>query len=145
MSDLTLYLPTWLALGSKNIWIRRACDPHFNKRSFYECQDMAELIGKFRHGNWSLGSAFTLGNLCFIQQVDGGDEWLTIKEDVAFESLSCGWIIEHHGEPYLIAMIEAIQRASKEACKRLDYMPANSKDMFKPSAALAVAQLRGDA
>lgn len=120
------YLPTWLALGRKNIWIRRACDPEFNARSFYECRDMAELIEKFRHGNWSLGSAFTLGDLCFIQQVNGGDEWLTIKEDVAFESWSCEWIIKNYGEPYFIRMVEAIQRASKEDCRTLRYMPEDA-------------------
>lgn len=120
------YLAVWLAIGQKNRWIRRATDPHFNARSFYECRNMAELVEKFRHGNWSLGSAFTLGDLCFIQQDDGGDEWLTIKEDVAFESMSCGWMIKHRGEAYFIAIVEAIQRASKEDCKRLRYMPEES-------------------
>ena len=120
------YLSTWLALGRNNLWIRNACDPEFNERSFYHCQDMAELISKLRQMNWSLGSAFTLGNLCFIQQVDGGDEWLTIKEDVPFESMSCGWMIKHRGEAYMIGIIEAIQRASKDDCRMLRYMPENA-------------------
>lgn len=131
------YLPVWLAIGQRNIWIRRACDPHFNARSFYECRDMAELIEKFRHGNWSLGSAFTLGDLCFIQQVGGGDEWLTIKEDVAFDSWSCQWIIKNYGEPYFIRMVEAVQRASKADCKNLCYMP---EDFYHTARKLAASK-----
>ena len=126
MSDLNTYLPVWLELGRKNRWVKRASDPEFNERSFYACRDMVELISKFRQGNWSLGSAFTLGNLCFIQQEDGGDEWLTIKEDLAFESMSCGWMIRHRGEAYFVAIVEAIQRASKDDCRMLHYMPEES-------------------
>jgi len=123
---LQTYLPIWLTIGRQNRWVRMACDPVFDETSFYPCADIAELMEKFRQGNWSLGSAFTLGDLCFIQQDDGGDEWLTIKQDVAFESMSCGWMIKHRGEAYFIAIVEAIQRASKEDCKKLRYMPEES-------------------
>jgi hypothetical protein len=84
---------TWLAIGEANRWIRRACDPPFTRASFIACADAAELAARLAHGNWCLGQAFFLGDLCFIQQVGGGDEWLVIKENVAFESASCGHMI----------------------------------------------------
>jgi hypothetical protein len=80
---------TWLALGRENYWIRRSVDPPFTRASFVRCADRAELTKKLAQGNWCLGSAFALGTLCFIQQVGGGDEWLVIKKNVAFESASC--------------------------------------------------------
>src|SRR6202042_1564420 len=67
----------WLKLGKQYPWIKEAEDPPFNTQSFQECQTDKELLEKFEHGNWSLGQAFYVGNLCFINQVDGGDEWLT--------------------------------------------------------------------
>jgi hypothetical protein len=122
------YLPIWLAIGRQNRWVRMACDPVFDETSFYACSNVAELMEKLKQGNWSLGTAFTLGTLCFIQQDNGGDEWLTIKEDVPFESMSCGWMIKKRGEAYFAAIIEAIQRASKDNCRMLRYMPEESNN-----------------
>jgi hypothetical protein len=76
-----------------NRWIRRACDPPFTRASFVKCGDAAGLAARLAHGNWCLGQAFFLGDLCFIQQVGGSDEWLVIKENVAFESASCRHMI----------------------------------------------------
>ena len=84
---------TWLAIGEANRWIRRACDPPFTRKCFVECADAVELAERLAHGNWCLGQAFFLGDLCFIQQVGGGDEWLVIKQNVAFESASCAHMI----------------------------------------------------
>ena len=55
--------------------------------------DAADLKGYLEHGNWCLGSAFYLGDVCFIEQVAGAGEWLVIKQNVAFESASCGVMI----------------------------------------------------
>ncbi len=63
---------TWLAIGEANRWISRACDPPFTRNCFVECADAAELVERLAHGNWCLGQAFFLGDLCFIQQVGGG-------------------------------------------------------------------------
>ena len=67
-------IATCLAVGKTNRWIRCAWDPRFTRRSFERCADADQLKARLAHGNWCLGQAFFLGDLCFIQQVNG-DEW----------------------------------------------------------------------
>jgi len=109
---------TWLAIGSANRWIQRACDPPFTGASFVACTDAAELAERLSRGNWCLGQAFFLGELCFIQQVGGGDEWLVIKQNVAFESASCGTMIATARFADFLARIQA---ATVEQCAALAY------------------------
>lgn len=109
---------TWLAIGSANRWIQRACDPPFTRRSFVECRDAVELKAWLAHGNWCLGSAFYLGDLCFIEQQAGAGEWLVIKDNVAFESASCGDMI---GAETFDTFLARIQAPSVEQCKALGY------------------------
>ncbi|OME78578.1 hypothetical protein BK120_22835 [Paenibacillus sp. FSL A5-0031] len=82
MSDL------WLFLGYSNPWINQADDPFFNSMSFHLCNTVEELIGNIQKVRWNLGKSFVYKNLAFINQVDGGDEWLTIKDYCAIDSIS---------------------------------------------------------
>jgi hypothetical protein len=59
--------------------------------------------------------------MCFIQQVDGGDEWLSIKDKIVFDSISFGYIIKHGGREKGLEYIKRIQQATEEQCKRLEY------------------------
>src|SRR5438876_8125105 len=68
----------WLAIGRDNLWIRRASDPPFDRKSCTACADADELKARLAHGNWCLGSAFFLDDLCFIEQAGGGDAWLVL-------------------------------------------------------------------
>lgn len=111
----------WLAIGQRNHWISRASDPHFTSASFYECASDEELLDKFDHGNWSLGQAFHIGDLCFIQQDNGGDEWLTIKGGLAFESISFGSIIGSKGRGEAQSLLDRIRKATLEQCRKLEY------------------------
>ena len=86
--DYLKYIDTWERIGKNNIWICEADDPVFDKRSIYECFSIQELKEKFDHGNWCLGQGFSYKNLCFINQIEAGDEFLTIKDDEAFESIT---------------------------------------------------------
>lgn len=79
------FIKEWINIRRVNPWIKYAYDPPFSENSFCECSSIAELEERIGHGNWCLGTAFFYGNLCFINQVDGGDEWLTIKGDYAFD------------------------------------------------------------
>ncbi|MCI0459142.1 MAG: hypothetical protein L0Z62_19470 [Gemmataceae bacterium] len=115
------WMADWIRLGKQNPWIRRAVDPPFNTQSFHECKDDNELLDKFAHGNWCLGQAFTLGDLCFIQQLNGGDEWLAIKQDTPFESISFGRVIEQRGREAAQAILDRIRAAGVERCRELDY------------------------
>jgi hypothetical protein len=119
-------LTQWLQIGRENAWIRHADDPPFTRSSFYGCQSVDELEERIGHGNWSLGTAFYYRDLCFINQVDGGDEWLTIRsfreggglDSLAFESITFGSFIE---DGQFKSLIERLLRASKEDCRRLTY------------------------
>lgn len=111
-------IDTWVAIGQKNPWINGAYDPSFDRSSFYECKDLEELTEKFLHGNWCLGAAFYLGNLCFINQVNAGDEWLTIRNDIPFESITMMPTIRASGLPDLI---ERFKAATDEQLNSLKY------------------------
>lgn len=117
----TRWIKKWVDIGKKNPWIRKADDPPFNTQSFCECQTDHELLERFKNANWSLGQAFFVGNLCFIQQVNAGDEWLTIKDGTPFESISFGLIIKEDGMAEAQKTIDDIRAATIEQCKKLDY------------------------
>jgi hypothetical protein len=60
-----------------------------------------ELLAKFEHGNWSARTGFVLDDLAFVQQLNGGDEWLSLKRDDngwhSFDSISFGHMIVRDG------------------------------------------------
>jgi hypothetical protein len=111
-------IATWLVLGEQNRWIRRASDPRFTRESFTRCADAEDLKARLAHGNWCLGTAFYLDDLCFIEQAAGAGEWLVIKQNVAFESASCGDMIE---AGTFNAFLGDIKAASVEQCAVLVY------------------------
>jgi hypothetical protein len=115
------WIPKWLMIGKANHWIRQANDPPFTTKSFHPCLSDDELLDKFEHGNWCVGQAFYRGDLCFVQQVNGGDEWLAIKQDVPFESVSFGRIIQTHGRQAAQTMLDRMRTANVERCRELDY------------------------
>ncbi len=115
------WIPTWLKLGKENPWIRSAGDPPFTTQSFHACVSDDELLDKFAHGNWCLGQAFYRGDVCFINQSNGGDEWLTIKQGTPFESISFGRIVRDQGRPAAQAILDRIRAAPVEKCRELDY------------------------
>jgi hypothetical protein len=84
-------------------------------RQVYDLEQL-ELI--FQYGYWCLGQGFYYRNLCFINQIDGGDEWLTIKDDYAFESITFARII---GDGEFNAYIKRLLNATKEQCINLAY------------------------
>ena len=70
---------------------------------------LREALGS---GNWAIRQGFCYRDLAFIQQVNGGDEWWTLKRDVDawtdFESWSFGAIAQ---EP------ERFERAMRDMCE----------------------------
>lgn len=119
-------LKQWLEIGRENAWIRHADDPQFTRASFYGCQSVEELEERLSFTNWSLGTAFYYRSLCFINQVNGGDEWLTVKafgdgsepNSLAFESITFERYIE---EGRFKDLIGRLLKASREDCRRLTY------------------------
>ena len=97
-------------------------EDRLNTESFTIFEDLEKLKEDFEKGNWCLGQAFIFGDLCFMNQIDGGDEWLTIKrfgdEAISFESISMRATIS---DGRFKDMIGRLQKATKEQCMKLTY------------------------
>ncbi|HEY8661252.1 MAG TPA: hypothetical protein VIL78_19620 [Hanamia sp.] len=111
-------LDKWQEIGEKNRWIREAYDPAFSRAMLEKCESLTQLHDRLKHIGWCLGQGFYYRNLCFINQRDGGDEWLTIKDDYAFESITFEDIIGHG---HFYDFLEKLLQADKIACKTLNY------------------------
>jgi hypothetical protein len=109
---------TWYRIGKTNTWIKEAEDPPFTKDSFVGCFSVEELGERIGFGNWSIGTAFYYRDLCFINQINGGDEWLTIRHGIPFESITFKTYIERGEFPTLI---RRLLTATKEQCQQLTY------------------------
>jgi hypothetical protein len=108
----------WFKLGRANPWIAAADDPPFTSDSFDGCYSIEELEERIGHSNWSLGTTFYYRDLCFINQIDGGDEWLTIRHGIAFESMTLELSIE---DGTFASLVRRLLAASKEQCQRREY------------------------
>lgn len=114
----------------RNIWLRDGGipfedDPFLeldSPYSFWQTDSLAALQAYFDHGNWSIRNGIVYHDLAFINQINGGDEWWTLKrfgkEWVDFESITFKLIIQR-GE--FDSLIERLERATYEQCKELTY------------------------
>lgn len=116
----------------ENIWIKNNGvafydDPFFEQDSpyvFARTETIEGLKAFFEHGNWAIRNGILYNDLLFINQVNGGDEWWTLKYDkfkreyVSFESITFRFIIERgEFEKY----IKRLENATIEQCKNLKY------------------------
>lgn len=119
----------------ENGWLKRGGydwqdDPYMEEYpyEFDRCFSMQDLQDFFKQGNWGIRQGVVYGDLAFIQQVNGGDEWWTLKQDgeewVDFESISFKRIAGDISE--LTRYIAGMRIATVEECKRLDYLPPES-------------------
>lgn len=102
----------------KNYWIRCATDPPFSKEMLQECKSLEELEENLKWGNWSLGQGFYYDTLCFINQINAGDEWLAIRWNVAFDSITFRKIIK---SGQFIPYINKILDKKREELKGFEY------------------------
>lgn len=120
------------AMCQKNGWLKRGGydwqdDPYLEEYpyEFDRCFSMDDLCDFFRAGNWAIRQGVVYGDLAFIQQINGGDEWWTLKQDgdswVPFESVSFQAIAKDRSE--LVRHIAGMRLATPEECKHLDYLP----------------------
>jgi hypothetical protein len=89
----TELLDIWESIGNRNIFIRNAVDPPFSKRSFEKCESLNDMYYFLNTSTWCLGQGFYYQNLCIINQMNGGDEWLVIKDSYVIDSFSFDMII----------------------------------------------------
>lgn len=107
----------WLEVGKNNPWIRDAYGPPFTEKSFCRCETLEELYSKISKGNWCLAQAFYLGNIAFINQVDGGDEWLVIRNALPFESIT----VKYFDFNKFVDFYNRIIIATDEKLRKLEY------------------------
>lgn len=79
-------------------------------KDFCECKTVEELYSQLTQGNCILGQPFYFKNLCFINQVNAGDEWLVIRDCVPFESLTASAMEYEEFKDW----IECVFKASEE-------------------------------
>jgi len=97
-------------------------EDRLNRNSFATFETIEGLKAAFEHGDWCLGQAFFYGDLCFINQISGGDEWLTMKrfddEVVCFESITWKPTIKRDE---FDEMFSRLEKATKQQCTSLTY------------------------
>lgn len=120
-----------VAKCQENGWLKRGGydwqdDPWLEEYpyEFVEAEDVSALRGFLGRGNWAIRTGIVYDDLAFIQQVNGGDEWWTLKKAPdgweAFESWTFGGILERGAE--FERAVASMQMATPEECLRLDYM-----------------------
>lgn len=81
--------------------------------SITRAPDMDDLIECFQHGNWSARTGFVLDNLAFVEQVSGGNEWLTLRKDgeiwQSIDSISFYHMLQKNGREHCIEYIQGLQ------------------------------------
>jgi len=87
--------------------------------TFEEVEDLETLTERMEHGNWALRTCFMYNGLAFVQQVNGGDEWLALYQHevgqwASFDSISLEHILERDGaeefQDYVQDLADSIPR-----------------------------------
>ena len=127
MSLQSYMVEKWLSIAQQNVWIRQrgsgdandtcAFEPPLAEQDFYQCESIPRLYDFLTQGNWMLGQPFYFQNLCFINQINAGDEWLVIRDGLAFESLTAGAMEYEEFKDW----IECVFRATEEELRSLEY------------------------
>ena len=122
--------PELIRKCQENTWLKRwgvafREDPFMETDygyNFMRYETIEELRKFFKHGNWAIRCGAVHENLCFVQQVNGGDEWWVIKkfpygELIGFESVSFGHIISNPKPAMTFeAMVDHLLKATEEQC-----------------------------
>lgn len=115
----------------KNGWLMRGGydwqdDPYLEEYpySFSTTDSIDGLRGFFESGNWAIRQGVCYKDLAFVQQVNGGDEWWTLKKVddgwLDFESITFGSLVKDPAR--FNHMICSMVAASPELCRHLDYL-----------------------
>lgn len=129
-----------VAKCQENGWLKRGGydwqdDPYLEEYpyEFARIEDMEALRQTLGGGNWAIRQGFLYKDLAFIQQVNGGDEWWTLKKTgdgwLDFESWSFEGVAKDYHE--FARAITSMHVATPEECKFLDYM-RNYEDLMLP-------------
>jgi hypothetical protein len=112
----------WLKVGGIDFEPEGFCPESDYPYTLERYDEVGMLERFFAHGNWAIRAAVQHHDLIFVNQVNGGDEWWTLKIDrdelVPFESITFRRIITD-GE--FKAYIDRLRNATVEQCRRLEY------------------------
>ena len=79
--------------------------------------DSATIAEQIVEYDWAIRTGFVYKDVAFVQQVEGGDEWLALKRDgdtwVPFESYSLSRMALKNGIDYCLDLIEQCAEAAK--------------------------------
>jgi hypothetical protein len=93
-----------------------------NRNKFTFAHRFKVLKEFFEHGNWAQNEAIVYRDLCFVQQINGGDEWLVMKwfkdHAISFESMSFRFALKR-GD--FEDIINDLCNATEEQCKNLEW------------------------
>ena len=113
----------------KNGWLKRGGfdwqdDPWLEEYpyEFSRASTIKDLADFFSNGNWAIRQGVLFGDLAFIQQVNGGDEWWTLKRCpdgswLDFESYTMNYILPDMSR--FTQAIASMQLATPDECKHL--------------------------
>lgn len=122
---------TFIEKCQHNGWLMRGGydwqdDPYLEEYpyEFARLGNLDDLREYFSHGNWAIRQGVTYKDLAFIQQVNGGDEWWTLKQVddgwMSFESITFGSMVK---DPERFNhMICSMVASSPQICHDLDYL-----------------------
>jgi hypothetical protein len=112
----------WLKVGGCDFEPAGFCCERDHPYGLYRYDNVAWLKKFFEHGNWGIRAAVQYKDLIFANQVNGGDEWWTLKIDsdslVSFESITFREIIRR-GE--FESYIQRMHQATVDQCRRWDF------------------------
>ena len=127
MTHQSVIVEKWLSIAQQNPWIRQrgsqdandtcAFEEPLNEHDFFQCGTIQELYNYLVRGNWMLGQPFYFQNLCFINQINAGDEWLVIRDGIGFESLTAGAM----GYEEFRDWIKCVMKATEQDLRNLTY------------------------
>lgn len=82
------------------------------------CDNLDDVLYNIKDDYWTIRTCFAWENLAFVQQVNGGNEWLALRKTdgvwTPFESLSIGHMIESSGIDGTRAYLESLRHPSDQ-------------------------------
>lgn len=123
----------------QNLWLKDNNDDYDSEDYCFNVKivnTIDELKDFFVHGNWAIRQGVVFNNLAFINQVNGGDEWWTVKDFngnlIAFESVTFMVVIQKgEFEEY----IDRLLKATSEQCIGLAYQLIKKEYYNQPNIA----------
>lgn len=110
------WIPTWLDI-SRVRRLSAATDEPLESRRICRHPTVHALAAAARSPYQARGNAHCWRNVCLINQVEGGTEFLVVREDLPFESFST----RLSSEVGLVADLVSIYYSSQEECRAWDY------------------------